>query len=167
MSQLHPVADEFPLEPLFNFFFSDIHQKAGKGSNKTDLARFLDPTRVATFAWKHSLTASAVFMAANQLLDDETYGSQLTKEERHDLEEACDKVVRLFDARSNRRSMGNGGSLLSSLLIYNVGIFPELIQSIVEEASPSWAATIAKIAVKQSASSKANFWGNTSANITA
>jgi hypothetical protein len=146
------IADEFPLEPMFNFFFADLQSRMGKGPGKTDLAQFLDPTRVATFAWKHSLTASALFMAASQLLDDPILSKRLSQVERSNLENACNQVVRLYDAKANRRSVGNGGTLLSSLLIYNVGNLPEMIQSILDEDGPgNWAGTIAKIASKLSA----------------
>ena len=59
------IADQFPLEPLFHFFYRELYDKIQKkaGSGKdTDLAYFLDPTKVATYAWKQSLTASAICM---------------------------------------------------------------------------------------------------------
>jgi hypothetical protein len=146
------VADEFPLEPLFNFFFVDIRKHAEKQKvGRTDLAQFLDQTRVATFAWKHSLTSSALFMAASQLLDHPEYANQITDNERRTLENACDQVIRLYDSKANRKSVSNGGTLLSSLLIYNVGALPEMIQGILEEDGPgNWAGTIAKITSKLS-----------------
>jgi len=51
------IADEFPLEPLFHFFYKEVvrkieGQRAKSESRDTDLAQFIDPARVATFAWK-------------------------------------------------------------------------------------------------------------------
>ena len=57
------IADEFPLEPLFHFFYKEVYDKLNKragGSKSTDLAHFHDPTKEATYAWKQRLTASAV-----------------------------------------------------------------------------------------------------------
>jgi hypothetical protein len=144
------IADEFPLEPLFNFFFVDLHEKAGsKKGGRTDLAQFLDQTRVATFAWKHSLLTCALFMASSRLLDIPELSEQLSTNERKILENTCNQIVGLYDAKANRRSVANGGSLLSSLLIYNVGTLPEMIQGIIEEDGLSnWAGTIAKITSK-------------------
>jgi hypothetical protein len=66
------IADEFPLEPLFHFFYKDIVKKIEGKREKmeardTDLAQFIDITRVASFAWKQSLVAAAVCMASEKI----------------------------------------------------------------------------------------------------
>jgi hypothetical protein len=141
------VADEFPLEPLFNFFYRHVRDKV----EKTDLGDFLDPTRVATYAWKHSLVSSALFMAASSLLDDPDINPRLTATERRNLEDACEQVLRLYDAKAQRGSVRNGGSLLASLLVYNVGSFPDIIQTVLDSNGPgNIAGTIAQITSKLS-----------------
>jgi hypothetical protein len=142
------IADEFPLEPLFNFFYLEIFRKLRgeqqkSGARETDLAHFLDPAKVATFAWKQALVASAVCMAAEQILKSDI-AKKLSPEEVKTLEEARESVLKLFGG-SSKNMAGTGGQMLSSLLVFFFGNFTEVIEAMVETSVVSFAGLIAKI----------------------
>lgn len=139
------IADEFPLEPLFHFFYREVYGKLNKkagASRETDLAHFLDPTKVATYAWKQSLTASAVCMAAQQILSSD-FSGKLTQEERSSLEQALAHVLHLYGGANGKRKMG--GEVLGAFLVYFFTNFAELIETAIEQSAGSFAAMIAKV----------------------
>lgn len=149
------IADEFPLEPLFHFFYREVYgklnQRAGNNRN-TDLAHFLDPTKVATYAWKQSLTASAVCMAAQQILDSDM-GSQLSDQEKRTLEDALEHVLKLL---GNGKGRVEGGTILGPFLVYFFTAFTELIEVAIEQSMGSFAALVAKITGQLSLMAKSN-----------
>ncbi|MBU6340964.1 MAG: hypothetical protein KGS48_05675 [Bacteroidetes bacterium] len=152
------IADEFPLEPLFHFFYLDVYKKLqqhqGKNtSRETDLAHFLDPTKVATYAWKQALVASSVCMAAEQILNSEIQ-FKLSEDEKRNLQEARASVMGLYGGKTN--FAGNGGQLLSSLLVYFFGNFNELIEIVMDHTIGTFAGLIAKISGQLSTLAKTN-----------
>ncbi len=154
------IADEFPLEPLFNFFYREIFKKLNGGNpresrKETDLAQFLDPTKVATYAWKQSLVASAVYMAADQILTSDI-AKRLSEDERKLLEEARGHVLQLFGGQNGSKLFGTGGQMLSSLLVLFFGNFTEVIEIMVHEAGGSFATMIARITARLSAMASNN-----------
>lgn len=155
------IADEFPLEPLFNFFYLEIFKKlkgeqAKSNTRETDLAHFLDPAKVATYAWKQALIASAVCMAAEQILKSDI-APKLTKAERETLEEARESVLKLFGGQTGKGSLnGTGGQMLSSLLVFFFGNFTELIDVMMDHSVGSFAGLVAKISGQLSTMAKTN-----------
>ncbi|MCB9316112.1 MAG: hypothetical protein H6569_08240 [Lewinellaceae bacterium] len=149
------IADEFPLEPLFHFFYREVYgklnQRAGNNRN-TDLAHFLDPTKVATYAWKQSLTASAVCMAAQQILDSEM-ADQLSNQEKRTLEDALEHVLKLL---GNGKGRVEGSTILGPFLVYFFTAFTELIEVAIEQSMGSFAALVAKITGQLSLMAKNN-----------
>ncbi|MCB0531031.1 MAG: hypothetical protein H6574_19920 [Lewinellaceae bacterium] len=149
------IADEFPLEPLFHFFYREVYgklnQRAGNNRN-TDLAHFLDPTKVATYAWKQSLTASAVCMAAQQILDSEM-SDQLSNQEKRTLEDALEHVLKLL---GNGKGRVEGSTILGPFLVYFFTAFTELIEVAIEQSMGSFAALVAKITGQLSLMAKNN-----------
>lgn len=150
------IADDFPLEPLFNFFYLEIfkklkRQEQKKGLQSTDLAHFLDPAKVATYAWKQALVASAVCMAAEQLLESESFQGTLSKDETAALEEARAAVLKLYGGGKQ-----SGGQMLSSLLVFFFGNFSELIEAMIEQSVGSFAGMVAKISGQLSMLAGAN-----------
>jgi len=146
------IADEFPLEPLFNFFYLEIFKKINgqqeqKGKKETDLAQFLDPTKVATYAWKQSLVAAAVYMAAEQILSSGLV-QKLSDDEKKSLEEARSHVLQMFGGANGKTLFGTGGQMLSSLLVFFFGNFTEVIDIMVHEPGGSFASLIAKITAR-------------------
>lgn len=145
------IADEFPLEALFNFFYIDIYKKLQKrnqnAKSATDLAQFVDPTRVAAYAWRQSLVASSVYMAACQILAEPDMTGRLSPQEQSELEEARGKVAKLLGAKHHPGN-GQGGQVLSGMLVYSFGNLAEVIEEVLDEAGGSWAAIIAKIAMR-------------------
>ncbi len=136
------IADEFPLEPLFQFFYREVYGKLNKRAGAgTDLAHFLDPTKVASYAWKQSLTASAVCMAAQQILDSD-FSEQLGEDEKKTLEEALEHVLKLL---GNGKGRFDGGTILGPFLVYFFSAFTELIEVAVEQSMGSFAGLLAKI----------------------
>lgn len=138
------IADEFPLEPLFQFFYREVYGKLNKRAAfgaSTDLANFLDPTKVATYAWKQSLTASAVCMAAQQILDSD-FADQLSADEKKTLEEALEHILKLL---GNGKGKFDGGAMLGPFLVYFFTGFTELIEVAIEQSMGSFAALVAKI----------------------
>ncbi|MBK8968540.1 MAG: hypothetical protein R3D58_11600 [Saprospiraceae bacterium] len=149
------IADEFPLEPLFHFFYREVYDKLNKragNSRNTDLAHFLDPTKVATYAWKQSLTASAVCMAAQQILDSDM-ANQLSDQEKRTLEEALEHVLKLL---GNGKGRVEGGTILGPFLVYFFTAFTELIEVAIEQSMGSFAALVAKITGQLSLMAKNN-----------
>ena len=147
------IADEFPLEALFNFFYVEVVNQLTKRTNAqaTDLGRFLDPTRVAAYAWHQSLVASALYMASNQILVDPDMGPRLSPGEKRELEEARTKIAKLLGYKKENIANGtgnNGGQVLSSMLVYFFTNISEIIEEVVEEAGGSWAGMIAKITLR-------------------
>lgn len=150
------IADEFPLEPLFRFFYKEVVRKIeGKStaseSKDTDLAQFIDPSRVSTFAWKQSLVAAAVCMASEKILESD-FKHQLTEEERKTLEDARQHVLSLMGG-SNKLT---GGELLSGLLIFFFGNFTEVIELMLNDTAGGFAGLISRISVRLSNMAKAN-----------
>lgn len=149
------IADEFPLEPLFHFFYKEVYDKLNKrvgNSRNTDLAHFLDPTKVATYAWKQSLTASAVCMAAQQILESDLK-NQLSEEEKRTLEQALNHVLKLL---GNGGKKMDGSSILGPFLVYFFTSFTELIELAIEQSMGSFAALVAKITGQLSLMAKNN-----------
>jgi hypothetical protein len=145
------IADEFPLEALFNFFYIEVVKRINKnntGSATTDLGKFLDPTRVAAYAWHQSLVASAVYMAANQILIDPEVNGRLSPAERRELTDAQNHISKLLGLKKDRLNSNNGGQVLSSMLVYFFGNLSEIIEEVVEEAGGSWAGMIAKVTLR-------------------
>jgi superoxide dismutase len=139
------IADEFPLEPLFHFFYKEVYDKLNKRTatgRNTDLAHFLDPTKVATYAWKQSLTASAVCMAAQHILASD-FAGRLADDEKRTLEESLGHVLKLLGATNGKRRVG--GEILGPFLVYFFTNFTELIEAAVDQSVGSFAALIAKI----------------------
>lgn len=155
------IADEFPLEPLFNFFYLDIFKKLkGEqkklGAKETDLAHFLDPAKVATYAWKQALVASAVCMAAEQILKSDI-AQKLNEEERKTLDEAREAVLKLYGGNGAGKNLaGTGGQMLSSLLVFFFGNFNELIEMMMEHSIGTFAGLVAKISGQLSTLAKTN-----------
>lgn len=140
------IADEFPLEPLFHFFYRKIYDDLNKritAGGQTDLAHFLDPTKVATYAWKQALTASAVCMAAQQILSAE-FSERLSAEEKSDLEQALSHVLELYGASNGQKKIG-GGEILGAFLVYFFTNFAEVVQVAIEQSVGTFAAMIAKV----------------------
>lgn len=154
------IADEFPLEPLFNFFYLEIFKKINgqreqRGKKETDLAQFLDPTKVATYAWKQSLVAAAVYMAAEQILSS-GLAQKLSEEDKKSLEEARSHVLQLFGGPNGKKLFGSGGQMLSSLLVLFFGNFTEVIDIMVSEPGGSFASLIAKITARLTSMANTN-----------
>lgn len=88
-------ADEFPLETLFGFFYSDFQigvskiRQFGQGS---DLSSFLTPARVAALAWRESIKCASVFVVTRQLL--ESGGDILDSDSLSKLVQARDEIAR-------------------------------------------------------------------------
>ncbi len=151
------IADEFPLEPLFHFFYKEVYDKLNKraaGTKSTDLAHFLDPTKVAAYAWKQSLTASAVCMAAQQILSSE-FSDRLSDDEKKTLEDTLDHVLKLLGATNGKRKVG-GGEILSTFLVYFFTNFAELIEAAIDQSMGSFAGLVAKISGQMTFMAKNN-----------
>lgn len=153
------IADEFPLEPLFHFFYKEIVRKINgrqqKEAQDTDLAQFLDPTKVATYAWKQSLVAAAVCMAAEKILHSDIVQT-LSEEEQKSLGEAHSTVLGLIGAGNGKRPGATGGELLSGLLVFFFGNFTELFEAMLNDTAAGFAGLIAKISTKLAIMAKTN-----------
>ena len=153
------IADEFPLEPLFHFFYKEIVRKingrAQKEAMDTDLAQFLDPTKVATYAWKQSLVAAAVCMAAEKILTSDI-AQTLSEDEQKSLSEAHGTVLNLIGAANGKKSSATGGELLSGLLVFFFGNFTELFEAMLNDTASGFAALVAKISTKLAILAKTN-----------
>lgn len=149
------IADEFPLEPLFHFFYRDVVRKI-EGQNKTqtkdtDLAQFIDPSRISTFAWKQSLVAAAVCMAAEKILASDF---NLNAEERKTLEEARGHVLKLMGGGNDNKL--SGGELLSGLLVFFFGNFTEVIELMLNDTAGGFVGLISRISTRLSSMAKTN-----------
>jgi hypothetical protein len=154
------IADEFPLAPLFNFFYIEIVKKVNGRREKTeardtDLAQFLDPTKVATYAWKQSLVAAAVFMAAEKILASEV-AHKLSEDEKKTLNEAHGGVLKLMGLNNGKNLFSSGGDLLSGLLVFFFGDFSTMIETMLEESTGGFAGMIARISTKLAVMAKTN-----------
>lgn len=146
-ADINIVADQFPLEPLFHFFYREVYdrlQKKAGNTRQTDLAHFIDPTKVATYAWKQSLTASAVCMAAQQILSSDI-ANELTNDERQTLEQSLDKVLELFGGANGKRKKIGGSEVLGPFLVYFFTNFTELIELALDQSVGTFASLLAKI----------------------
>lgn len=151
------IADEFPLEPLFHFFYKEIvrkvHGRQQKEAQDTDLAQFLDPTKVATFAWKQSLVAAAVCMAAEKILNTDLVNG-LTEEEQKALAEAQSHVLGLLGGGKNLAQ--TGGELLAGLLVFFFGNFTEIFEAMLHDTAGGFAGLIARISTRLAGMAKNN-----------
>jgi hypothetical protein len=150
------IADEFPLEPLFHFFYKDIVKKIEGKREKmeardTDLAQFIDITRVASFAWKQSLVAAAVCMASEKILESAIKG-QLSEEEKRILEESRSHVLKLM-GNGNKLT---GGELLSGLLVFFFGNFTEVIELMLNDTAGGFVGLVSRISMRISSMAKTN-----------
>ena len=122
-------ADDFPLEPLFAFFYSDYRKSLDKLEHQvqriSDIPAFVDPVRIAAYAWSASLRSAAVYVAAKQLPSE----SGLNADTRKRLQ----KAKKALDYYMGPRLVGgkeSGSEVVFSLLIY----FFQSIQGLIDKA---------------------------------
>jgi hypothetical protein len=111
-------ADDFPLEPLFSFFYTNSVTTAERISRSlpkvSDLPAFVDPVRLSAYAWGHSLRCAAVYVASERLL---LRGAQLDKSFRTTLTKAR-KALNKFMGAPKRLHAESGSEVVFALLVY-------------------------------------------------
>ena len=136
-------ADDFPLEPLFHFFYADF-TRAAKAAHEvthrvTDLGVFSDPVRISAHAWANCLRCSAVFVGANSLLG---LGRSLSAEETAILKKGRNAIASHMGLRVRQRTAeASATEVVFSLLVY----FFQAAQAVIDKALGAHTAELAVV----------------------
>jgi hypothetical protein len=126
-------ADNFPLEALFSFFYSGFKHSFEKAGSEitdkgiSDLPAFVDPARIAAFAWKQSLICAAIFTTSERLMEEPL----LPARDKKMLERARRIIARHMGIKSTSVLKNESGAeIVFSLLIY----FFQSVQGVIDKA---------------------------------
>lgn len=124
-------ADDFPLENLFEFFYTDSQKAVSKITSKlhkmSDLPDFVDPVKIASYAWTQSLVCAAIYRTAEKLLDGNIV---VDDSERKKLQRARAIIGKYMGISSSFSQAVSGNEIVYSLLIY----FFQSAQGVIDSA---------------------------------
>lgn len=137
-------ADDFPIQTLFSFFYADAKTrltKSVKGLPQiSDLQEFIEPTRLATFAWKSSLICTAVYVAAKEMMNEDSTEFPLSRNEKQCLLDVCKQVETwVGKTEDSPISLNFGSAAIYALLVYCFGLVQDVINSAIEVETSSLA----------------------------
>lgn len=126
-------ADNFPLEPLFSFFYSDFRRSIEKTNLQlktkgiSDLPAFIEPAKIAEYAWQQSLMCAAIFTTSERLLEEPQLGDVEKKVLRR-----ARRIIGRYMGLNSIKSLGKGAGpeIAFSLLIY----FFQSVQGVIDKA---------------------------------
>jgi hypothetical protein len=152
-SSLDILADDFPLDTLFNFFYVSAKNYETKLAESlprgTDLPAFMQPSKLFQYAWQNSIKYCAVMAAAHQLLK-EPARFDLSSNDVHTLQSARKAIGRFAGIRSAQllSRLGNPSELVYALLIYFFETSQSVIDKAVRHETESIAVLLASITLK-------------------
>jgi hypothetical protein len=121
-------ADDFPLEALFSFFYTDSRRAMQKVSKQlsaiSDLGGFLEPVKIAAYAWAQTLRCSAVYIAARRLLLNSDLGPEKAKQLAR-----ARKAIGRYIGQPNSKA-DSGPEVVFALLVY----FFQTVQQVIDQA---------------------------------
>jgi hypothetical protein len=119
-------ADDFPLEALFSFFYSDSRRAMQKVLKQlsaiSDLDGFLQPVRISAYAWSQTLRCAAVYIASRRLLLRGTLAPAQTKK----LERARKAIAYYIGQPASHKD--SGPEVVFALLVY----FFQTVQQVID-----------------------------------
>jgi hypothetical protein len=138
-------ADDFPLEALFNFFYNNSRRAAERvaaGLPKiSDLPDFLDPVKVARYAWIQSFRCSAVWVAAGELLN--IHVNELSDGDVKKLKRARRSIS--YYTRPHLKGNEQASDVVFALLVYFFTSVQTVIDHVLSVHSPELAIALASI----------------------
>lgn len=144
-------ADDFPLEQLYNFFYSSAReaQKKVKANllSGTDLPEFVQPAKLAQYAWQNSIKYAAVFSAGQRILKEPELFS-LSGQETKVLAKACKAIARMTGDRWSLKRQSEPSELIYALLIYFFEMAQDTIDKAIGHSTESLAVLLATIALR-------------------
>jgi hypothetical protein len=145
------LADDFPLEALFNFFYSSVLRSQAQVKKElpqgTDLPDFVDPVKISEYAWENSIKYCAIQSAAQQLLENPV-SFDLTDTQIKTLTKACRRVSHLLGERPSASSLLQPSEAVYGLLIYFFHTVQDVIDKTVNHKTESMAVLLASITIK-------------------
>jgi hypothetical protein len=151
VSVVNILADDFPLEALFNFFYSSVLRSQAKLKKDlpqgADLPDFVDPVKISEYAWENSIKYCAIQAAATQLLQ-EPAAFDLTDSQVKTLKKACRRVSRLVGLRTSASSLLQPSEAVYALLIYFFHTVQDVIDRGVNHKTESMAVLLASITLR-------------------
>lgn len=126
-------ADDFPLEALFSFFYSDLNRSEElvrarlKFPTISDLPAFVDPVRISAYAWTQSLKCASIFIVAKILLSRKVEIGDVNVKK---LKKAIKAIGRHMGISMGERFHESGAEVVFSLLIY----FFQSVQGVIDTA---------------------------------
>lgn len=153
------TADDFPLEALFNFFYVSARSTQKRLRDDlppgTDLPDFIQPARLAQYAWQNSIKYAAVYSAATRLLRNPSQ-FDLTDTQQKALQKACRAVSRLTGSRWSMRRALEPSELMYALLIYFFENAQEAIDKAVGHPTESLSVLLAAVTLRLGRRLRAN-----------
>lgn len=138
-------ADDFPLDTLFNFFYNNSRRSAERVAKElpqiSDLPDFLDPVKVARYAWMQSLRCAAVWVTSDQLLREG--GSGLSEHEQKQLRRARTSIS--YYTRPKLQGNEHASDVVFALLVYFFASVQGVIDHVLSLHSPELAVALASI----------------------
>lgn len=141
-------ADQFPIETLFSFFYTDYRRSVEAINSRTskisDIPGFAEPVRLATFAWLQSLMSAAIYTTAGKLLTDPL--ENITSDQRKLLTRAR-RAIEKWMGKKFFRAGGDdaGGEVVFTLLVYFFQTLQSAIDKILETHNGEIAVLLAGI----------------------
>ena len=109
-------ADDFPLEALFSFFYTDsvrATKQLAALPHVSDLPSFVDPVKLSAYAWGQSLRCAAVYVVTERLLQDNSVKPDVRKR----LLQARRSLNRYIGPKVDTRG-ASGSDVVFALLVY-------------------------------------------------